>query len=1165
MTVLIRNQFPRSANNRGAALIITLSILLILTIIAVTYSAMTRLEIFSARSAYENERARNIGAIAIDDVVAKLRDNIPGNKPWACSPGMLCVYTNATWKIIPLYSGTSSANGTVALNAALPGANTKYPIIPKNSEYPSPDAMRVAWINVLQDGTRSTDSDYAPSATNPIVGRYAYWVDTETSKVNLNTAGKAQTTYNFNAGTGDMQNLSGHPSRVDLSRLDNSAGTISAAESLNTYLYTASTYWYGSGANHDQLGAITAAPGVRAAGQGLKRFNSIEEWGNISGITAEIVEANKFYLTTKAWTPELNPWGLNKLWWQNNAPQTGISNNPYSMSFQSGNRVNASGSPGYTPPASATTTKSYPDYRGVNADFRYYVYPAYLGAQSASAIGTDLLGYAPSGNNSECLNMQRMGASGTMHEGANGNVATINTFIHNMIFQLSRKDWPGMPASSFVDKYGQEECEDLALNMLMLFDSAVNFGGNSPANIYPYPYRGPANTSLTPAMVAHDFFGVYGGSSYIYTATASKPPTPTALTPGGRLMSGIGPWPYMNEIAVGFTPTTSGKTRDISSNPIPGYSGDTTATSLVPAASGLKLITKDSTGPGFAPALNASFDALFGGGISYKNCVNVQITPYMEITYPQNLAQGTKYVTGLNGAQICYAGVSDIEVVATGTFNGKSVKYSGANFIWGYPDDNPSAGYGYGLMSAFLYGSAIQPSSTPKAVGPLGSFYIGPFDQGTSANVTVKFRAYISFRNSWSASPLELAPLGWSYPLSAASQVNDTSNTKFDFSANIDLNGSTTYSSLEVTDPRVYRYRADWRRSTASSGWTMGAVNSGYVSSYTDPSTGINGDDSKLAWPNVEAMGYVRNARVTNGTIDPRWYQNAGNIVGFPGIGWLSVLPTNCESGGGAWDSTFTLRTNSNSTPAVIPWRTISLEPATKPNQLPDWLLLEAFALAYEHTFLSQSQGKININASISPFGLSRLGPLKSLLIPSKDSVGTVAKTIAQDLANHTGATSGPCANLSSDLYIYPGQICQVPGMGGTGGDQYQREALMRDIAGLVTTQSSDFKVHVVAQAVKEIAFTGNMTNDLLVTAEQRFETMVSRVVDIGPDGVPGTGDDMAGQDRIVGTADDLTFKAQDGGVITRLSYDHTDKPLESFAGRPPFRYVISDTKSISP
>ena len=70
----------------------------------------------------------------------------------------------------------------------------------------APDAQRlpmpVRWIYVLQDGSliapdaggtttatfTSNNGSPVPKATNPIVGRIAFWSDDETSKLNLNTA-----------------------------------------------------------------------------------------------------------------------------------------------------------------------------------------------------------------------------------------------------------------------------------------------------------------------------------------------------------------------------------------------------------------------------------------------------------------------------------------------------------------------------------------------------------------------------------------------------------------------------------------------------------------------------------------------------------------------------------------------------------------------------------------------------------------------------------------------------------------------------------------------------------------------------------------------------------------------------------------------------------------
>ncbi|MEA3211552.1 MAG: hypothetical protein QOE70_4609 [Chthoniobacter sp.] len=60
----------------------------------------------------------------------------------------------------------------------------------------NPAPMPVKWLYLLQDGTfapasavdANTVSIIAATATNPIIGRVAFWTDDETSKVNINTA-----------------------------------------------------------------------------------------------------------------------------------------------------------------------------------------------------------------------------------------------------------------------------------------------------------------------------------------------------------------------------------------------------------------------------------------------------------------------------------------------------------------------------------------------------------------------------------------------------------------------------------------------------------------------------------------------------------------------------------------------------------------------------------------------------------------------------------------------------------------------------------------------------------------------------------------------------------------------------------------------------------------
>ena len=1103
---------PRFRQERAVALLITLAVLVLVTIVAVTYATTARIEGVSARSSFEKQRADALAAVAVDEVIAKLRDNIPTNSQWAAGPGRL--YNVSTGSMTPLYSGSAagSSTGSVALNApSLSGAGN--PILSPNTDFPVPDPMKVAWINVLKDGTLDKGNG-ANSATpaNPAVGRYAYWVDTETSKVNLNTAGRAQTSYYYDMAKAvadyanfDSQNLTASPSRVDLSKLD---GGITPAQSKATFDYTNSSYWLG-----DKLGTSDKLdPPKRAAGQGGHRFDEIGEWVTMTGtapaVTKQQVDLNQFYLTTRSRSPELNPWGLNKTWWQNGPAQNAVANN------QPGNVLEAPGAPAFPPGYShaAGTYRwvavpdqaTFPAVGDHYADFRYYVYPCFV-----AQIAKFTLPPSVSARNAE--NLQWMAPP--VMSGAPSVV--YQNFIKNMTAQLQRKDWPGMPAVSFQDKYGQRECENLSLNMLYLFENTI-YGGGAASPLY-FRYS-PGN------QAARDDGLAYGGAFTYVDPAGVIPP---------RKIGGVGPWPYFNEVAVAFTPTQA------------GYPPD-------PTIGTQPTSTKDGSRPGFCPPISA---------LSEPNAtdlyMNVAIRPQIEFSYPVNYPQPL-------WTNAFYSGINDIEVTASGIFKGVPVTYSGADYAWGYRDDYNGPTGSNRLTRGFSLGGLSNPTprSTPYYTVSSKEYYIGPFDIGTVPTITTRFRAFsmrLQKADSYTVSQIAPTPpygTTTSDPVYAAwPGPSQNPETKFEFTASPDLGNpipATTWVSFEVVDPRCYRYfspnpssgsPSDWHRSTDSSGNTLGRTNSGYVAQMIDPLTGQTGDDSKFTWPN---MGFTatgnRGPFPSNNSVDARYNQFAGSIQGFPGIGWMSVLPLNTES----------CLTSANGLP--IPWRTLNLGPAIKSDQLPDWLLLNAFAVAYEQTFLSQTDGKINVNARVEPFGFDRLKPLEALLNPSSANPTTNAAAIAADLANATAARSGPCGALPADMYVYPGQICQVPSLQGSGADQFQREALMRDLAGIVTTQSSDFKVHVIAQALNAKG---------VPMAEQRIEAIVSRTVDVGPDQVPATADDMAGPDGLVGTTDDLKFLSNAGSPINSLKYDGTDPPLEEFLGRPPFKFQITSYRSL--
>jgi hypothetical protein len=126
--------------------------------------------------------------------------------------------------------------GLVTGTAAYTGAGLGYTASTTNTV-----PMPVQWLYVLQDGTWVTPSSASgtsvtfaggsvPSASNPIVGRIAFWTDDETAKVNVNTAGEGAYWDTPKAGTMDelqfagnpplqyeFERIAGHPSTTSLS------------------------------------------------------------------------------------------------------------------------------------------------------------------------------------------------------------------------------------------------------------------------------------------------------------------------------------------------------------------------------------------------------------------------------------------------------------------------------------------------------------------------------------------------------------------------------------------------------------------------------------------------------------------------------------------------------------------------------------------------------------------------------------------------------------------------------------------------------------------------------------------------------------------------------------------------------------------------------------
>jgi len=320
----------RSGTPPGSAIVVTLLFLAIITVLVVGMFSVMQPEQISATNSFANVRATALCQMAADQAVALIRGATTtaeaaantngvatnGGEFWASQPGQITVFynnpannpTNNNGAVdkansVNLYSTSNvtpadaSTTGTVDLNQQLFSGN--YPIASPNSITATSGSamnMNVQWINVLQDST------LAASNSNQVIGRYAFWVDDELAKINVNTADgteRSGTSPLNTSGTGNAYPNSGTnsfgfgtPTEVDLQALMTGGSTpISQA--------TAQLISTRSGANPYTSGTISP-------------FNDPSEILQATGAST-LYSDNNFNLTAYNRAPEMNIFGEPKI------------------------------------------------------------------------------------------------------------------------------------------------------------------------------------------------------------------------------------------------------------------------------------------------------------------------------------------------------------------------------------------------------------------------------------------------------------------------------------------------------------------------------------------------------------------------------------------------------------------------------------------------------------------------------------------------------------------------------------------------------------------------------------------------------------------------------------------------------------------------------------
>lgn len=202
------------STNRGAALVAVLAVVVLMTILVTGLTMSLRLDRQAAFYHLERTRADLMANEGVEYGEALLRGTVGDpDRVYLSSPGRLhaSAANSASKALVTTPIELSSGAPGTPQPGVLAPANLNRRTWSGNDRILDPNGgnFDLKWVYVRNDGSRDPDELPAVSGSNPILGRYAFWVDDESSRVNLNTAWKRQT----NVGLAN-------PSQVNLTALN---------------------------------------------------------------------------------------------------------------------------------------------------------------------------------------------------------------------------------------------------------------------------------------------------------------------------------------------------------------------------------------------------------------------------------------------------------------------------------------------------------------------------------------------------------------------------------------------------------------------------------------------------------------------------------------------------------------------------------------------------------------------------------------------------------------------------------------------------------------------------------------------------------------------------------------------------------------------------------
>ena len=323
--------------------------------------------------------------------------------------------------VAPGYGGPTS-NDPAGKQQPKVTAATDPTVSTQPSKNSNPAPMPVVWFYVLKDGTMTVPSgtagggrtatwnsgQYAPSASNPIVGRVAFWGDDESCKLNLNTSSeptpwdtprslnKADLNYGtYQPAQKEYQRFAGHPFTTALSPVffpnpdPTKDKTVTTAQKQNIYgIIPRVTAGGSQSATLDVKSAATITP------DGERLFANVDEFlfqpnrTDNTVFDAEQLRRCRFFLTANSRAPEVSLFGGPRisLWpvWQDASKYTAFDKLA-AFCATIGSKANSSQHPYYFDRTDSTSPTA--DYSGRNKEL--YAYLQTLTSQKIPGFGGD--------------------------------------------------------------------------------------------------------------------------------------------------------------------------------------------------------------------------------------------------------------------------------------------------------------------------------------------------------------------------------------------------------------------------------------------------------------------------------------------------------------------------------------------------------------------------------------------------------------------------------------------------------------------------------------------------------------------------------------------------------------------------------------------------------